>query len=145
MEGMTEAGLTVSADQIAQGFFTYRSGLEAAERLLTNGFHPTAIFACNDDMAAATMAVAHRKGMDVPRDLAIAGFDDTPLASMIWPELTTVRRPLAEMAREAVRLLLEQVKAKRAGKTLATEHKLLGFTLVKRESTSPAPARRKKA
>jgi LacI family transcriptional regulator len=145
MEGMTEAGLDVSADQVAQGFFTYRSGLEAAERLLSSAFHPTAVFACNDDMAAATMAVAHRKGMDVPRDLAIAGFDDTPLASMIWPELTTVRRPISDMAREAVRLLLEQVRAKRGGKTHPVEHKLLGFTLVKRESTAPAPSRRKKA
>jgi LacI family transcriptional regulator len=145
MEGMTEAGLTVGADQVAQGFFTYRSGLDAAERLLTGAFNPTAIFACNDDMAAATMAVAHRKGMDVPRDLAIAGFDDTPLASMIWPELTTVRRPISDMAREAVRLLLEQIKAKRAGKSHPVEHKLLGFTLVKRDSSSPAPSRRKKA
>jgi len=145
MEGMTEAGLEVSADQVAQGFFTYRSGLEGAERLLTSSFHPTAIFASNDDMAAATMAVAHRKGMDVPRDLAIAGFDDTPLASMIWPELTTVRRPISDMAREAVRLLLEQVRAKRGGKTHPLEHKLLGFTLVKRDSTSPAGPRRKKS
>ena len=143
MEGMTEAGLNVSADQVAQGFFTYRSGLEAAERLLTNGFQPTAIFACNDDMAAATMAVAHRRGMDVPKDLAIAGFDDTPLASMIWPELTTVRRPISEMAREAVRLLLEQVRTRRAGKPQPVEHKLLGYTLVKRESTGPATPRRK--
>lgn len=135
MEGMTEAGLAVGPDQVAQGFFTYRSGLEAAERLLANSFHPTAIFACNDDMAAATMAVAHRRGMDVPRDLAIAGFDDTPVATMIWPELTTVRRPIADMAREAVRLLLEQVRAKRSGKPRGIEHRLLGFTLVKREST----------
>jgi LacI family transcriptional regulator len=82
--------------------------------------------------------------MDVPRDLAVAGFDDTPLASMIWPELTTVRRPISDMAREAVRLLLEQVRAKRGGKTHSVEHKLLGFTLVKRESTTPAQARRKK-
>ena len=142
MEGMTEAGLEVGADQVAQGFFTYRSGLDAAERLLSNSFHPTAIFACNDDMAAATMAIAHRKGMDVPKDLAIAGFDDTPLASMIWPELTTVRRPISDMARQAVGLLLEQVRAKRAGKPQPAEHKLLGFTLVKRESTVP-PAKRK--
>jgi LacI family transcriptional regulator len=143
MEGMTEAGLAVGADQVAQGFFTYRSGLEAAERLLTNGSQPTAIFACNDDMAAATMAVAHRKGMDVPKDLAIAGFDDTPLASMIWPELTTVRRPIADMAREAVRLLLEQVRSRRAGKPQPLEHKLLGYTLVMRDSTKPAAGRRK--
>jgi LacI family transcriptional regulator len=145
MEGMTEAGLPVGPDQVAQGFFTYRSGLEAAERLLTNGFNPTAIFACNDDMAAATMAIAHRKGLDVPGDIAIAGFDDTPLATMIWPELTTVRRPISDMAREAVMLLIEQVRAKRAGTPLAAKHSLLNFTLVKRESTSAGPATKRKS
>jgi len=143
MEGMTEAGLAVGADQVAQGFFTYRSGLEAAERLLTNGFNPTAIFASNDDMAAATMAIAHRKGLDVPRDIAIAGFDDTPLATMIWPELTTVRRPISDMAREAVRLLIEQIRAKRSGALQPVQHKLLKFTLVKRESSSAPVTKRK--
>ncbi|HMH65313.1 MAG TPA: substrate-binding domain-containing protein, partial [Rhizomicrobium sp.] len=146
MEGMAEAGLEVGADQVAQGFFTYRSGLEAAERLLSNSFNPTAIFASNDDMAAATMAIAHRKGLDVPGDIAIAGFDDTPLATMIWPELTTVRRPISDMAREAVRLLIEQIRAKRTGVPQPTEHKLLKFTLVKRESSAaPAPKRKSKS
>jgi LacI family transcriptional regulator len=144
MEGMTEAGVEVSADQVAQGFFTYRSGLEAAEKLLGNGFNPTAVFACNDDMAAATIAVAHRKGLDVPGDIAIAGFDDTPLATMIWPELTTVHRPIADMAREAVRLLIEQVRAKRSGKQPVTEHRLMKYTLVKRESSGPASAPKRK-
>jgi LacI family transcriptional regulator len=144
MEVMTEAGLSVGTDQIAQGFFTYRSGLEAAERLLSNGFNPTAIFACNDDMAVATMAVAHRKGLDVPGDLAVAGFDDTPLATMIWPELSTVHRPIAEMAQEAVRLLIEQVRAKRSGAALTVKHKLLNFTVIERESTSAAPPAKRK-
>ena len=144
MEGMTEAGVEVSADQVAQGFFTYRSGLEAAEKLLGNGFNPTAVFACNDDMAAATIAVAHRKGLDVPGDIAIAGFDDTPLATMIWPELTTVHRSIADMAREAVRLLIEQVRAKRSGKQPVTEHRLMKYTLVKRESSGPASAPKRK-
>jgi LacI family transcriptional regulator len=144
MEGMTEAGVEVSANQVAQGFFTYRSGLEAAEKLLGNGFNPTAIFACNDDMAAATIAVAHRKSLDVPGDIAIAGFDDTPLATMIWPELTTVHRPIADMAREAVRLLIEQVRAKRSGKTPSTEHRLMKYTLVKRDSSGPVSAQKRK-
>ena len=64
-------------------------------------------------MAAATMAVAHRRGLDVPGDLSVAGFDDTPLATTVWPELTTVRQPIAEMAREAVRLLIEQIRGRR--------------------------------
>jgi LacI family transcriptional regulator len=144
MEGMTEAGLEVGADQVAQGFFTYRSGLEAAERLLNNGFNPTAVFASNDDMAAATMAIAHRRGLDVPRDLAVAGFDDTPLATMVWPELTTVRRPISDMARQAVRLLIEQVRSKRSGTSQVIEHKLLNFALITRESSVSAPPAKRK-
>jgi LacI family transcriptional regulator len=64
---------------------------------------------------------------------------------MIWPELTTVRRPISDMAREAVRLLIEQVRAKRSGAAQAVEHKLLNFTLVTRESTVSAPPAKRKA
>lgn len=149
IEGMTEAGLSVGTDQVAQGYFTYRSGLDAAEKLL-NDWKPTAIFASNDDMAAATLAVAHRKGLDVPRDLAVAGFDDTPLATTVWPALTTVRQPVADMAREAVRMLIEQIRRQRSGEAPAVTHKLLKFALMERESTgkpaappkAPAPRRR---
>ena len=136
VEGMTEAGLSVGTDQVAQGYFTYRSGLEAAEKLLDT-YNPTAIFASNDDMAAATMAVAHRRGLDVPGDLAVAGFDDTPLATTVWPALTTVHQPIADMAREAVRLLVEQVRGRRNGAEPQVVHKMLKFTLVKRDSTAP--------
>ncbi len=147
IEGMTEAGLSVGTDQVAQGYFTYRSGMEAAERLLGR-YSPTAIFASNDDMAAATVAVAHRRGLEVPGDVAIAGFDDTPLATTVWPELTTVRQPIADMAREAVRLLIEQIRGRRAGKPAQVTHKSLKFTLIKRESTAtpaPPPARKPRA
>jgi LacI family transcriptional regulator len=135
IEGMTEAGLSVGTDQVAQGYFTYRSGLEAAEKLL-RAWKPTAIFASNDDMAAATMAVAHRRGLDVPGDLAVAGFDDTPLATTVWPALTTVRQPIAEMAKEAVRLLIDEIRKRRSGETVPVRHKLLKFTLIDRESTA---------
>ena len=144
IEGMTEAGLSVGSEQVAQGFFTYRSGLAAAQRLLDD-YVPTAIFASNDDMAAATMAVAHRKGLDVPRDLAVAGFDDTPVATTVWPELTTVRQPIAEMARESVRLLIDQVRGRRAGKPLKIQHRLLKFSLIRRESSAAAKPLRKNA
>ena len=135
IEAMTEAGLSVGTDQVAQGYFTYRSGLDAAEKILAN-FNPTALFASNDDMAAAAMAVAHRKGLDVPGDLAIAGFDDTPLATTVWPALTTVRQPIADMAREAVRLLIDQIKGRRSGSAAAVAHKLVKYALIQRESTA---------
>src|SRR3954471_1935158 len=136
VEAMTEAGLSVDADQVAQGYFTYRSGLEAAEKLLDSG-RPTAIFASNDDMAAATMAGAHRRGLDVPNDLAVTGFDDTPLAATVWPALTTIHQPIAEMAKEAVRLLVEQIRGRRGGSEPQVTHKMLKFPLVKRESSAP--------
>jgi LacI family transcriptional regulator len=139
VEAMTEAGLSVDADQVAQGYFTYRSGLDAAGKLL-DGPRPSAIFASNDDMAAATMAVAHRRGLEVPGDLSVAGFDDTPLAITVWPELTTIRQPIAEMAREAVRLLVEQIRGRRTTKPPQMVHKMLKFTLVKRDSSGPPEA-----
>ncbi len=133
---MQEAGLKPDPRMVTQGYFTYRSGLEAAEKLLRAPKRPSAIFASNDDMAAATVAVAHRMGLDVPRDLTIAGFDDTPLATTVWPALTTVRQPIADMAREAVKLLLEQLRRKRAGAETEPVQKLLEFTLIPRESTA---------
>ena len=136
VEAMTEAGLSVGTNQVAQGYFTYRSGLEAAGKLL-DGDNPTAIFASNDDMAVATMAVAHSRGLEVPGGLAVTGFDDTPLATTVWPALTTVRQPIAEMAREAVRLLVEQIRARRAGGEPEVVQKMLKFALHKRDSSAP--------
>jgi LacI family transcriptional regulator len=96
------------------------------------------------------MAVAHRMGLDVPVDLAVAGFDDTPLATTVWPELTTVRQPIADMAREAVRMLIEQIRGRRTGDRPPVTHKVVKFSLVERESSAPridgakpAPAHRK--
>ena len=67
--------------------------------------------------------------------LAVAGFDDTPLATMTWPELTTIRRPISDMAREAVDLLIRKIRRKRSGSPFSVEHKLLSYALVKRESS----------
>jgi LacI family transcriptional regulator len=127
-------GADASADLVVQGMFTYRSGLDAAEHLLGLAERPTAIFASNDDMAAATVAVAHRLGLDVPGDLTVTGFDDTALATTIWPELTTVRQPIAGMAREAVQSLVRRVRAQREGDQAEPEQITMDFELVRRQS-----------
>jgi len=119
---------------IVQGMFTYRSGLDAAETLLNQEQRPSAIFASNDDMAAATVAIAHRMGLDVPGDLTVAGFDDTALATTIWPELTTVRQPISDMAETAVKFLVRQIRAERDGMPEDSEHLLMDFTLIRRQS-----------
>ena len=132
---MSDAGVDIEEEEvIAQGMFTYRSGLDAAETLLSQERRPTAIFASNDDMAAATVAIAHRMGLDVPSDLTVVGFDDAPLATTIWPELTTVRQPIMEMAGAAVDLLVRHIRARRSGEPLPCEHELMDFELVRRQS-----------
>jgi LacI family transcriptional regulator len=125
---------------IEQGFFTFRSGLDAAERLLGLPSPPTAIFASNDDMAAAAVAVAHRRGLDVPADLSVCGFDDTPLATTIWPELTTVRQPVAIISEEAVSMLAEIVRHG-GGAPDPTPHRLLEFELIRRQSDAAPKSR----
>jgi LacI family transcriptional regulator len=134
---LAEADIPIENALIRQGLFTYRSGLKAAEQLLSLPKPPTAIFASNDDMGAATVAVAHRHHWDVPKDLTVCGFDDTEFSRSIWPELTTIRQPIADMSRSAMMLLLKQIKAHREGREEATKHALLDFTLVRRDSDGP--------
>ena len=138
---LTELGIRIDDALIANGNFTYHSGLEAAELLLAMENPPTAIFASNDDMAAATVAVAHRHGLDVPADLSVCGFDDTPLATTIWPELTTIRQPVATMAEEAVTMLVDLIRQQREGVSEEVPHRLLDFELIRRQSDA-APKRR---
>jgi LacI family transcriptional regulator len=104
---------------------------------LSQAERPTAIFASNDDMAAAVVAIAHRHHLDVPKDLSVCGFDDTAMATTIWPELTTIRQPVAEMARRAMSLLAEAVRGRRAASDLARQHVRFPFQLIRRDSASP--------
>src|SRR3546814_17760024 len=107
---MTAQGRAVEEDYIVEGDCSYRSGLGAASHLLSLETPPTAIFACNDDMAAATITIAHQRQISVPADLTVCGFDDTPLAAAIWPKLTTIRQPIRAMTRAAMTLLAEALK-----------------------------------
>lgn len=144
LAALEEAGLDAAGAPTEQGYFTYRSGLIAAERLLARDPRPTAIFASNDDMAAAAVSVAHRQGLDVPRDVSIVGYDDTAQATTVWPELTTVRQPVAAMAEAAVELLLSDLRARRSGGQSPGTEKVLGYELVLRESSAPPPRGEKK-
>jgi LacI family transcriptional regulator len=138
VDAMTEAGLPVPPERVGHGLFTYRSGLEAARALLGQRSRPTAIFASNDDMAAGVIAVAHGMHLRVPEDVAVCGFDDTPVATTVWPELTTIHQPIGDMARAAVDLVIEQIRERRNGEQVHAKHRLLPYTMVLRESTAPA-------
>ena len=135
MDAMADAKLTVRPERVAQGHFSFRSGFEAAEQLLTSEDRPTAVFASNDDMALGVMAVANRLRLNVPETLSVAGFDDTPGAKVTWPQLTTVRQPIAAMAGAAADMLLTGASWDEGA---APTSRLLDFELILRESTGPA-------
>lgn len=136
-DGMAEAGHKVAPERVAQGMFTYRSGLDAARQLLGRASRPSAIFASNDDMAAAVIAIAHGMHLQVPQDLSVCGFDDTPVATAVWPALTTIHQPIADMARSAVELLLDQVRRQRDGAAPIVHHNVMPYTLMQGESCAP--------
>ena len=139
---LADLNLADAPELIAEGLFTYRSGLDAADQLLELADPPSAIFASNDDMAAAAVAIAHRRGLDVPGDLTVCGFDDTALATTIWPELTTIRQPVTDMSRMAVDLLVREIKARKADETgVPSQHLLAEYELIRRQSDA-APRRR---
>jgi LacI family transcriptional regulator len=131
-DAMASAGLPVRPDRIQPGRFSFRSGSEAGERLLSSPDRPTAIFAGNDDMALGVMAVANRLHIDIPGDLALVGFDDSPSAQVVWPQLTTVRQPVAAMAAVAAEMLIE-----RKAHSQRPRARQLDFTLVLRQSSGP--------
>lgn len=135
---LREAGIAYDPALVVGGQFSYESGIPAARRLLDLADPPTAIFAANDDMAAAVYRVAGGRGLQVPRDLSVCGFDDTPIASHIFPALTTVRQPTAEMGRLATLQLLDRIRSPGAGRMITLEHAVLV-----RESTA-APRQRRR-
>jgi LacI family transcriptional regulator len=141
VDEMRDRQLPIDPDLVQTGNFVFGDGLLCAERMLRAAAPPTAIFASNDDMAAAAISMARKIGLDLPGQLSVAGFDDAPVASMIWPELTTVRQPVAEMARIAADLII-QLEPRRNGWPERIPRQLLAHELVIRNSTA-RPARRK--
>lgn len=104
--GLAEHSLAVEEQYLLRGGYTFESGLRCGEELLALPKPPTAIFAGNDEMAVGAYQAVRRAGLRVPDDVSIVGFDDAPIATRIWPALTTVRLPIRHMGRTAVQLLV---------------------------------------
>ena len=121
-------GLRVEPELVAQGDFTRQSGRAEAGRLFAA--KPTAIFACNDEMAAGIVDAAKAAGIAIPGTISLAGYDDNAIASTIRPALTTVRQPLEEMGAAAGRLAIECIR--NPGKP--NESVVVPFEIVERES-----------
>ena len=133
-DGLRESGLVFAEELVAAGDNSIASGEAAAEQLLTLDKAPTAVFAANDDMAAGVIRAANRRGLGIPDDLSVAGFDDSSLAMQLYPALTTVRQPLASMAECASRALI----GRGGNPVLEPGTEILPSKLTIRESTGPA-------
>lgn len=135
-EALINSGLKVESNLVmGAGSFFFKDALTCAETMLTAKNRPTAIFASNDEMAAAVIMMANRLGIGVPEELSVVGFDNTSISQTMWPELTTVAQPFEAIAREAVRLISDGVK--RDLSVSAT--RVLPHEILYRGSTGPAP------
>jgi LacI family transcriptional regulator len=130
---LAAAGVLADPDLVVESDFNLPGGEIAAAELLDRIDRPTAIFAFNDNVAVATLRAARARGIRVPEELSVVGFDDSEQAAIVTPALTTVRQPLAEMGRMAVSLLLRLLENQRV-EALSVE---LATKLVVRESTAP--------
>jgi len=133
-EALGEAGLPWDEALVVQGEFSFESGMSGAETLLSLPQPPTAIFAANDDTAAGVMHTAGRRGLRIPQDLSVFGFDDLPMARQLWPSLTTVRQASRDMGRIAAEQLLLAIREPGAGGMIQVPYELM-----LRDSTGPAP------
>ncbi|MCL2917555.1 LacI family DNA-binding transcriptional regulator [Shewanella litorisediminis] len=105
--------ITLNPGFVVEGQYSFESGVEGAKRLLAMTPRPTAIVACNDEIAAGALFVARLQGVDIPRDISIVGFEDSPFSRQTWPKLTTVHQPNQKIAQVATELLIANRKEQR--------------------------------
>lgn len=135
LSSLAEAGIGPDAVACERGNFTFRSGLDCAQILLDGEMPISAIVCANDDMAAGALLAAHKRGLRIPEDIAITGFDDTPVSEIVWPPLTTIHQPLRRMGARAVERLVEMVGEERGA---MPGREIIGHSLVLRDSSVPA-------
>jgi LacI family transcriptional regulator len=128
-EGLQAHGLDIDWELEAQGAYTFDSGHAAALKILKRPNRPTALFACNDEMAIGAYKAAYDLGLRIPADLSICGYDDSPMAQRVSPPLTTVNLPSRDMAKAAAATLLADEDTRKDALIFET-------ALVVRESTA---------
>ncbi|HET6396003.1 MAG TPA: LacI family DNA-binding transcriptional regulator [Pseudoxanthomonas sp.] len=137
---LRDYGITLDKHLVVPGDYTFDDGFRGARRLLALREPPTAIFGSNDEIAAGVLAAAKSVGLNVPYDLSIAGFEDSPFSRQSWPPLTTAKQATEDIARHAARLLIGGLRQDAyADHPLAVSNQGFVPQLVVRGSTAPAP------
>jgi len=136
-DGLAEVGLPYDAELVLQGDFTQPTGFQQGRVFLDMAHPPSAIVASNDAMAFGVMDAAKATGLAIGQDISIVGFDDIFMASQVYPALTTVRQPMANMGEAALELLTTIIE----GRTPLTLRRELPTELIIRHSTGRAPSR----
>ncbi len=132
-QAIEEAGQEIKPEWIFQDTYTMEDGVRTFNKILELTERPTAIFTGGDEVAAAMVKEAKRNGLDVPKDIAILGFDDQPIASLIEPELTTIYQPGAEIGGQAMTIFIDCLKGQCERTTQSVKE--LPLSLVIRNST----------
>jgi len=141
-ETLAARGLRANPRRELPGDFGEESGFKAGERLADLEDRPTAVFAANDAMAIGCLAALRERGLRVPEDVSLVGFDDIPIARYLTPALTTVQVPIAEIGGRALERLVAVIQSGREEKK---RHDVVAPTLAVRASTAAGPAARPRA
>ncbi len=136
---MAEAGVPQSQIRVERGDFTFSSGAALCETVLGAYAELTALICANDDMAAGAILSVHRKGLAIPGDLSVTGFDDTPVSEIVWPPLTTVHQPIRLLGERAVIMLVAAIPHPSPASAV---HETIPFRIVERASTGKPRERR---
>ena len=137
VRALASHGLELPREKIVEGTFSHKSGVKAAEKLLTQEHRPTAIFAANDEMAFGVMNVAYHMGLRIPDDLSLVGFDGTSFSTFVVPPLTTIIRQTDEMSRLGTQKLLAQIET--GPEDARSFETMVSTRFIPRESTGPVP------
>ncbi|MEO7494423.1 MAG: LacI family DNA-binding transcriptional regulator [Massilia sp.] len=135
-DALRAAGIEIDEALMLPGKFTQAGGYAASEQLLLLEHPPTAIFCANDEMAFGALDAINSRGLKVPDDISVIGFDDIPTSSHVFPTLTTMRQPFADMASRAV----SEVVAIIQGREMNPARIAFPMQIVIRNSTGPVPA-----
>ncbi len=135
-KALNEHDISIDKQMIIDGKYSFESGVAGAEQLLKYKQRPTAIFACNDEIAAGALFASRLKNVDIPAEMSIVGFENSPFSRQTWPKITTANQPNQSIAEQATALLIDDIRHKER------EQNCQQFTpaLLVRDSTSQAPS-----